>query len=232
MRPPADEYDEAALQSILIVDPNQVIRTGLMSMLQSLSSVVEVITCDDIASAVDITKKRAVNVLLVSEKFSAEQTGALREEAAKRDIKYFVTIRESSRPLEQDTLETVTHGVLLLETLTTSTLADTLQRIAADQIVMPAKLLQDMLRTSASGSRARSNIFPLLSSRELQVLTFISDGLSNKQIARKMSISEHGVKRHVANLLAKLDCPNRTQAVSYALQHGLLSNSGDGNGML
>ena len=226
MLPPADEQSVAAQQSILIVDPNQVIRTGLMSMLQSLASVVDAATCDDTSSAIDVIRKRPVGILLVSEKFDAQQTETLREEAAKRGIKYLVTIQESGRLLEHDMLDTVTHGVLLLDTLTTGKLADALQRINMDQIVLPAKLLQEILRNSASASRTRPNIFPLLSSRELQVLAFISDGLSNKQIARRMSISEHGVKRHVANVLAKLDCPNRTQAVSYALQHGLLNGDG------
>jgi DNA-binding NarL/FixJ family response regulator len=226
MLPPADEQSVAAQQSILIVDSNQVIRTGLVSMLQSLPSVADAIACDDATSAIDIIRKLPIGILLVSEKFGTEQTEVLREEAAGRGIKYLVTIQESGRLLDHDMLDTVTQGVLLLETLTTSKLADALHRIDVGQIILPAKLLQEILRTSASASRTRSNIFPLLSSRELQVLTFISDGLSNKQIARRISISEHGVKRHVANVLAKLDCPNRTQAVSYALQHGLLGGNG------
>jgi DNA-binding NarL/FixJ family response regulator len=46
----------------------------------------------------------------------------------------------------------------------------------------------------------------LLSAREREVIAYIADGLSNAAIARRLSISEHTVKRHVANILLKLDC--------------------------
>ncbi|MFD0626787.1 response regulator transcription factor [Streptomyces sanglieri] len=58
--------------------------------------------------------------------------------------------------------------------------------------------------------------------REQQVLALLAQGFSNKQIARRIGISEHGAKRHVTNLLAKLNSPNRTLAVALALQEGLV----------
>lgn len=63
----------------------------------------------------------------------------------------------------------------------------------------------------------------MLTPRERQALKLLADGLSNKQIARRLGISEHGAKRHVGNVLAKLNCPNRTVAVTVALNHGLLA---------
>ncbi|MCI0385833.1 response regulator transcription factor [Streptomyces sp. CNQ085] len=61
-----------------------------------------------------------------------------------------------------------------------------------------------------------------LTPRELQVLDLLAKGLSNKQVARRLAISEHGVKRLVSNVLAKLNCPNRTMAVVRAMEEGLL----------
>ena len=52
--------------------------------------------------------------------------------------------------------------------------------------------------------------------RESETLNLLSKGLSNKQIARSLHISQHGAKRHVANVIAKLNCPNRTLAVALA----------------
>ncbi|MCI4066752.1 LuxR C-terminal-related transcriptional regulator [Micromonospora sp. R77] len=63
----------------------------------------------------------------------------------------------------------------------------------------------------------------MLTPRERQALKLLAEGLSNKQIARRLGISEHGAKRHVGNVLAKLNCPNRTVAVTVALNHGLLT---------
>jgi DNA-binding NarL/FixJ family response regulator len=61
-----------------------------------------------------------------------------------------------------------------------------------------------------------------LTAREHQVLRLIAEGLSNRQVARSLSISEHGVKRTVGMILAKLNCPNRTLAVVRAMESGLL----------
>ncbi|MBD0422969.1 response regulator transcription factor [Streptomyces sp. TRM S81-3] len=62
-----------------------------------------------------------------------------------------------------------------------------------------------------------------LTAREHQVLRLIAEGLSNRQVARSLSISEHGVKRTVGIILAKLNCPNRTLAVVRAIESGILA---------
>ncbi|WP_432078740.1 response regulator transcription factor [Streptomyces sp. YPW6] len=72
-----------------------------------------------------------------------------------------------------------------------------------------------------TGSKRASTIE--LTAREQQVLRLISKGLSNRQVARSLSISEHGVKRAVGIILAKLNCPNRTLAVVRAMEWGLLA---------
>jgi DNA-binding NarL/FixJ family response regulator len=61
-----------------------------------------------------------------------------------------------------------------------------------------------------------------LSDRELEVLDLLSEGLSNKLIAHRLSISEHTVKTHVASIFAKLGAASRTEAVSQAIRRGLV----------
>ena len=61
-----------------------------------------------------------------------------------------------------------------------------------------------------------------LSPREREVLQMIATGLSNKGIARKAGITEGTVKFHVNNILEKLQCVSRTEAVSLALKRGLI----------
>ncbi|MGI5287809.1 response regulator transcription factor [Nonomuraea polychroma] len=63
----------------------------------------------------------------------------------------------------------------------------------------------------------------VLTPRERQVLELLVEGMSNKQIA--LRISQHGVKRLVSNVLAKLNCPNRTMAVRTAITDGILSKA-------
>jgi LuxR family transcriptional regulator, maltose regulon positive regulatory protein len=61
-----------------------------------------------------------------------------------------------------------------------------------------------------------------LTPREREVLALLADGLTNRQIAARLVVSEHTVHRHVTNLLRKLDLPSRTAAAAYAVRAGLL----------
>ena len=96
---------------------------------------------------------------------------------------------------------------------------------ASGLVVVPANILvtllpeapfaDDLLKADGSG-HAR------LTRRELEVLAAMADGASNKAIARRLGISFHTVKFHVAAILAKLDADSRTEAVAKAAQLGLV----------
>jgi DNA-binding NarL/FixJ family response regulator len=62
---------------------------------------------------------------------------------------------------------------------------------------------------------------PSLTSRELEVLSLLAKGASNKEIAKAFDISEGTVKNHVSNILMRLELRDRTQAAVYAVEHGL-----------
>jgi two-component system, NarL family, nitrate/nitrite response regulator NarL len=79
-----------------------------------------------------------------------------------------------------------------------------------------------LLRRIAAGShreRPAGNVDAPLTERELQVLDLIQDGLSNKEIARRLTISLGTTKSHVHNLLAKLNLQRRAQAAAWMRQH-------------
>jgi DNA-binding NarL/FixJ family response regulator len=66
---------------------------------------------------------------------------------------------------------------------------------------------------------------PVLTERELEVLRLVSRGLPNHEIADELCLSAHTVKRHVANILAKLHQRSRLDAVMYALRSGVLTDA-------
>ena len=57
--------------------------------------------------------------------------------------------------------------------------------------------------------------------REREVLGLLAEGLTNRQIAERLVVSEHTVHRHVTNILRKLETPSRTAAAAHAVRHGL-----------
>jgi DNA-binding NarL/FixJ family response regulator len=65
-----------------------------------------------------------------------------------------------------------------------------------------------------------------LSDRETEMLTLMAQGLTDKEIASRLTIAESTAKNHVANILRKLDAANRTQAVAIGFQKGILKREG------
>ena len=65
----------------------------------------------------------------------------------------------------------------------------------------------------------------VLSTRELEVLSLVGNGATNREIAEKLIISEHTVKSHLRSILSKLNIRNRQQAAAYAEREGLISYS-------
>jgi len=74
----------------------------------------------------------------------------------------------------------------------------------------------------AAGATAHLDAGVALTARELEVLALLAEGASNKQIARRLGISTHTAKYHVASLLEKLDAVSRTDAVAHAARIGVL----------
>jgi DNA-binding NarL/FixJ family response regulator len=65
-------------------------------------------------------------------------------------------------------------------------------------------------------------VAPVLTPRELDVLTLVAQGLTNPGIARQLVLSEHTVHRHLANILRKLSLPSRAAAAAWAARTGLV----------
>ncbi|HNT74769.1 MAG TPA: response regulator transcription factor [Anaerolineae bacterium] len=70
------------------------------------------------------------------------------------------------------------------------------------------------------GIKPEDTTFSPLTTREMEILELIIQGLSNKEIAYQLNISQQTVKNHVTSILAKLNLSDRTQAAIYALRHG------------
>ncbi|HMN31529.1 MAG TPA: response regulator transcription factor, partial [Caldilineaceae bacterium] len=76
------------------------------------------------------------------------------------------------------------------------------------------------LERAAPDKEGGRELFAPLSAREMEILTYIIQGLSNKEIARGLKISQQTVKNHISNLLRKVGVEDRTQAAVLALRRG------------
>ena len=88
--------------------------------------------------------------------------------------------------------------------------------------LLPRLLLETLLDDTRDDPASTAAETPSLTPRELEVLNAMADGAANKVIARRLGISVHTVKFHVASILAKLDADSRTEAVLEAARRGLV----------
>jgi DNA-binding NarL/FixJ family response regulator len=94
-----------------------------------------------------------------------------------------------------------------------NTIIQAIRNVAAGERFLPLELEEKL---KERGPHA------LITSREIDVLRLIAKGLANKQIAAELLVSEATVKSHIAHILDKLDVPDRTRAVTLAMERGML----------
>jgi two-component system NarL family response regulator len=90
---------------------------------------------------------------------------------------------------------------------------ESVRRVAAGESLLPATIASKLAESMAR---------PELTKRELQVLEYIANGRSNKEIGQILFISEHTVKTHVKSILTKLDAIGRTEAIALGIKRGII----------
>jgi DNA-binding NarL/FixJ family response regulator len=112
----------------------------------------------------------------------------------------------------------------LLKEVDPAEIADAIRQIHAGQsLLSPAVASKLVSEFAALSKRADEKAMrPSLTARELEVLTLAADGLTNRQIGRRLEISENTVKNHIRNILEKLHLHSRMEAVLYAVREELI----------
>jgi len=114
-------------------------------------------------------------------------------------------------------------GILPLSS-SSAELQAALSAVARGLVVLPSPLAEqllgqrDQVAVPVHGEQADP-----LTAREREVLQLVSQGLSNKLIARELQVSEHTVKFHVSSIFAKLGAASRTEAISRGARQGLIT---------
>lgn len=206
--------------SVLVFADNELARRGLSDMLSSLDSVTEVSTF--VASHPDHVPCDPYDILVLAcDDLAATGPYRVADAAFSQGAKILLLLGRRAESLDAVT-RFPSNGFLIQDDVTEDALAQALNRIVSGEIPMPAMLANRLLeRARGTAPQLRADCTKL-TPRERETLLLLVEGLSNKQIARRMLISQHGVKRLVANILAKLNCSNRTLAATVAIKEGLL----------
>jgi two-component system NarL family response regulator len=213
MTSPGESSFEAI--TIVIADDHPVVREGLVAIFKSQKDIKVVGEATDGEEAVELCSRHLPDVLLLDLRMPKKDgLQAITDLAARRVANARVIVMTTSDS-EEDIRRAMKAGAkgYMVKGTAPQQIRESIRRVAAGEAFVPpmiaAKLVESMARAE-------------LSARERQVLGYLANGRSNKEISKILVISENTVKAHVKSILTKLDAVGRTEAIAIAIKRGLI----------
>jgi DNA-binding NarL/FixJ family response regulator len=207
---------------VFIIAASPLARSGLRSLLADGS--VEVVgSAPDIDTLVALLADAEADAVLIDA--SGGNAESILESLAHFDLTAevpVIVLAASSRP--RWSAEALRAGVraLLPSDVSTDQLSAALQAVTAGLLVVPPSEVEVLLPAATPASEPLTELAEPLTRREREVLQMLASGLSNKEIAARLNISDHTAKFHVASIFGKLGATTRTEAVTAGIRRGLV----------
>jgi DNA-binding NarL/FixJ family response regulator len=209
--------DQAVRLSVVLVDDHAVVRRGLSDLLSSTSDIVVVGTAADGAEALILVRECRPDVVLMDLQMpgvdGVEATRRIVEEELGAQVLVLTSFSDSERIIAA--LDAGAVGYLLKDADPEEVL-EGVRAVARGESPLHPKAARELLL-----SRTRRTERPPLTPREVEVLRLVRLGLANKQIARRLGISERTVKAHLTSTFQRIGVVDRTQAALWAERHGV-----------
>jgi DNA-binding NarL/FixJ family response regulator len=200
--------------TVLVVDDHPFMRSGLAGEINSQPDMRVVAEANDGRECLEKFKKHVPDVTLLDLRMpnmnGLDALKAIR--GVKPDARVIILTTLVADVQVYRALQAGAMGYLL-KSLLQNELVETVRAVMKGQRRMPPEIASEIAMHATDED---------LTERELSVLRAISKGCSNKIIGAEMGISEHTIKNHVQNILAKLGANDRTHAVTIALQRGFI----------
>jgi DNA-binding NarL/FixJ family response regulator len=206
---------------ILIVDSQKVTRAGLQRLLESYAGLQVIGQAADGVQAVSETLELGPRVVLMDAQLpNGQSLEALRQiKQLNLDTKVLLLSTQNREEYLYETLRAGADGYILKD-IAPDELAQAVRTVARGEILIQPQLASKLL--SRFGKRGNTP-YESLTTRELEVLRLLARGLRNKEIAARLFVSERTVNFHLANIYQKLNVSGRTEALSKALEQGLIT---------
>lgn len=205
--------DEATLR-IMVADDHFIVRSGLVAMIDSEPDMKVVVQATDGAQAIEQFARHRPDVALMDLRMPIK-SGTQVIEAVRREFPQARILVLTAYNGDEDIHKAIAAGArgYLLKSSTGDDLIPAIRAVAAGGDWIP--------RDVASRLAVRKD-YETLTPREIEVLREIAKGRANKEIASQLAISENTVKDHLKNILGKLHASARTEAVTFAVQRGII----------
>jgi len=212
---------------VMICDDHALFRRGLIMVLESEEGIEVVAEAEDGAEAVTKAEELAPDVVLMDVRMprvsGIEATRSIADSVPTAKI-LMLTVSDEEDDL-YDAIKAGAAGYLLKE-ISIEEVATAIRAVVSGQSLispsMASKLLSEFTNLAKKADERQALPTPRLTERELEVLKLVAQGMSNREIASELYISENTVKNHVRNILEKLHLHSRMEAVVYAVREKLL----------
>jgi DNA-binding NarL/FixJ family response regulator len=215
---------------VLLIDDHEMARRGLRAMLSAADWIEVAGEGDSCESGLKLAEELQPDMVLLDIRMPGLDGLACLERLKARHPQIaviIVTLYDDRRYV----LEAIRRGAAgyLLKDASTAEVIQTLHNVANGQLAVEPQLLREALATrdtappAGESARQRAEQYAL-TPREHDVLLLVAEGMTNKEIGGRLSITEDTVKKHVQNIIWKLRAADRTQAAIMALKLGLLEN--------
>jgi DNA-binding NarL/FixJ family response regulator len=224
--PPAEI---SAKTTVLVVDGQAVSRAGLRRLLESYPDLEIVGEAETSMQAVGETVELLPQLVLIDahlpEHGAVETLRQLRELNA--ETRTLLLVGQQDEELLYEALRAGARGYISKD-VAPDELARAVRGVARGEVLLQPELAARLLARSGSLAQDAMGGYPResLTTREREVLQLLARGLRNKEIAARLVVSERTINFHLANIYAKLHVSGRTEALSKALEQGLLSDPG------
>jgi DNA-binding NarL/FixJ family response regulator len=213
---------------VLLADDQPLIRTGFRMILEETGDVDVVGEAQDGASAVRLAGELNPDVILMDVRMPGVDGIEATRQIVARDPAARVLIL-TTFDLDEYAFAALRAGAsgFVLKDVPLDELARAIRSVASGDAVVSPRVTRRLLdiyatRLPSSGVTRGPAVLDQLTAREQEVLLAVATGLSNTEIAAKLTVSETTVKTHVGSILAKLGLRNRVQAVIFAYDAGLI----------
>ena len=213
--------------SVLLVDNQALLRTGLRIVIDSEPDLTVIGEAGDGIEAVAKVGSLDPDVVLMDVRMprmdGIEATAAIAAGHPRSRVLILTTF-----DIDQYVYDGLRAGAsgFLLKDAAPEALTDAIRTVASGEAVLAptatSRLVQQFLDRPAEGRPQSDGVIDALTEREREVFLLVAQGLSNREIAAELTLSEHTVKIHVARILAKLELRDRVQAVVLAYESGLV----------
>jgi DNA-binding NarL/FixJ family response regulator len=211
---------------VLIADDHSMVRQGLKQILELESDITVIAQAANGEEAIKLTRECKPDIVLMDINMPGiNGLQAIKElKEGKTTSKVIVLTIHQDREYLFKTLQMGAEGYVLKDA-EPSVLIEAIRSVFNGSSFIQPNMTKELVKefNRVTLHEKEKNDENTLTSREVEVLELIAEGMINKEIAKQLYISEKTVKNHVSNIFKKLNVSDRTQAAIYAFKHNLKS---------